>query len=291
MRKKKSIGVSFFLLLVTIAIGQTAEPTNNALFGSSKLLIDLNADSGVVVEENNRVVKWYNAANSGIKSFSKQDKGRKTAGSGRPTLLTNIKNLNGHNSIVFLQQELLNDDDITLDSLITGAGFTWIAVVKPYTQAGELRDVNSFFGNLKNGGNYEGFWAGFTDENFLWTGVRNGITFGRWDTNNQRVSSSFPLDSSRHHLIAGRMQAGTTNALIELFINDLTHANASGRVPVNTKANPSKLSIGQERDAIEHPGVESFRGEIARFLVFRGPLTETEMKQYEVLLKATYQIH
>ena len=32
------------------------------------------------------------------------------------------------------------------------------------------------------------------------------------------------------------------------------------------KKNSSRMAIGQERDAIEHPGKESFDGEIARFL-------------------------
>lgn len=251
----------------------------------------MNADSGVVVGENGRIREWINnVPNSKTKIFRKQDEGRKEKGSGQPTLLKNVQKLNGHNSVVFLQQELLNDDESILDSLITGSGFTWIAIVRPYIQAGDLRDVNSFFGNLKNGGNYEGFWAGFTDENFLWTGIRNGITFGRWDNNNQRITSTFPLDTSRYHLLAGRMQRGDKKAVIELFVNDLSIANATGIVPVNIKADASKLSIGQERDAIEHPGTESFRGEIVRFMVFGAPLSDDEMHGMESRLKTVYQL-
>ena len=52
---------------------------------------------------------------------------------------------------------------------------------RAYDQVEGLKDVNSFFGNLKNGGNYEGIWGNVTDDNRLWIGSRNGVTFGRWD--------------------------------------------------------------------------------------------------------------
>jgi len=53
-------------------------------------------------------------------------------------------------------------------------------------------------------------------------------------------------------------------------------ASVSGRS--NPKADASKLAIGQERDAIQHPGKESFDGEIARFLLWDRPLTDAELK-------------
>ena len=49
-------------------------------------------------------------------------------------------------------------------------------------------------------------------------------------------------------------------------------------VPVNPKANPSKMAVGQERDATNHPGKESFHGEIARFLIFERPLSDKEKR-------------
>lgn len=254
--------ISFLLLLYCTAY---AQPFKKMQLSPKSLIVDLNADAGVITEDGNKVSTWHNsAAASAVKAFSKRDEGRTVPGSGRPELLEKVTALNGHNSIVFLQQELLNNSETAFDSLITGSGFTWIAIVRPYTQKGELRDVNSFFGSLKNGGNYEGFWGGFNDENFLWTGARNGITFGRWDKNNQRITSTVPLDTTQYYLLAGRMQPGKQIALVELFINDFSMANAAHIVPVNIHADGSMLSIGQERDAIQHPGVESFRGEIAR---------------------------
>jgi hypothetical protein len=47
---------------------------------------------------------------------------------------------------------------------------------------------------------------------------------------------------------------------------------------VNPLADASKLAVGQERDAIQHPGKESFDGEIARFLLWNRPLTDAELK-------------
>jgi hypothetical protein len=60
--------------------------------------------------------------------------------------------------------------------------------------------------------------------------------------------------------------------------------------PVNPAVNSSKLAIGQERDATNHPGRESFDGELARFLVFERPLTKDELQQAMDSLKKTYAI-
>lgn len=65
--------------------------------------------------------------------------------------------------------------------------------------------------------------------------------------------------------------------LTELFLNETKTAVASTLFPVNPNANPSRMTIGQERDAIEHPGHESFDGEIARFLIWGRPLKQEEL--------------
>jgi hypothetical protein len=109
-----------------------------------------------------------------------------------------------------------------------------------------LKDDNTFFGNLKNGGNYEGFWAGLKDDNTLWMGSRNGVTFGRWDDNNPQVLGP-KLEVNRYYVLAGRMGAGTGDVTIELFV-DGTRPVASRPYPVNPQGNPSKMAIGQERD-------------------------------------------
>jgi hypothetical protein len=50
------------------------------------------------------------------------------------------------------------------------------------------------------------------------------------------------------------------------------------------------MVIGQERDAINHPGRESFDGEISRFLVFERPLSGPEIAQILEYLKQKYDI-
>jgi hypothetical protein len=161
-------------------------------------------------------------------------------------------------------------------------------VLQVYPQAPVLADVNSFFGNLRNGGNYEGFWAGLTDDNRLWTGSRNGITFGRWDQNNPLVLGP-RLAEGRYHIVAGRMGAGTGQVQVELFVNG-AQPLVSQPFPVNPDANPSKMAIGQERDATNHPGAESFDGELARFLVFERPLSDAELTGLIRTLAEQYRV-
>jgi hypothetical protein len=121
------------------------------------------------------------------RDFIKQDEGRKEAGSGRPTLKKLVATIGGHNTVVFRRQELVNHDEDASDHLITGNGYTWLAVISVHEQVEQLQDVNSFFGNLRNGGMYEGIWGHVTDDNRVWIGSRNGVTFGRWDHNNPMV--------------------------------------------------------------------------------------------------------
>lgn len=254
-------------------------------------ILDLNADNGVTVSDSNKVEAWKNSVqNSKLESFTRRDEGRKVPGSGRPTIKKNVPEINDHNTLVFIKQELLNRNDSACDELIRGNGFTWLVILKPYTQIGQLKDVNTFFGSLKNGPNNEGFWAGFTDDNRPWMGARNGITFGRWDHNNPMVLAKEVLDTTRYYLLAGRMGAGTDTVDLELFINDVSITAATAKIPVNTKANGSMLAIGQERDAIEHPGVESFRGELSRFIVFDYPLTDKQLKKLARKLTRDYKI-
>ena len=152
-----------------------------------------------------------------------------------------------------------------------------------------MKDVHSFFGNLKNSGMYEGIWGNVTDDNRVWIGSRNGITFGRWDGNNPMVLAPKPLEEDRYYIVAGRMGAGTGEVQIELFINE-PQAVTTKPFPVNPAANSSKLAIGQERDATNHPGRESFDGELARFLIYERPLTNDELQQTMDSLKKTYAI-
>jgi hypothetical protein len=265
--------------------------TAQAQIPTKGLILDLDADTGVEVEDGDRVVKWTNqVAGFPARDFVKQDKGRKEPGSGRPSLKMSLAAIGGHSTLMFRRQELVNHDEDAFDHLLTGHGYTWIAVVNVYEQIVQLKDVNSFFGNLRNGGLYEGIWGNVTDDNRVWIGSRNGFTFGRWDNNNPMVVAAKPLEKDQYHVVVGRMGSGTGEVQIELFIND-SQAVASKPFPVNPKANSSKLAIGQERDATNHPGKESFDGELARFLMYERPLTDDELRQAMESLKKTYTIH
>jgi len=254
------------------------------------LVLDLNADRGVTVEEGDRVVTWMNqVAAAPAQAFVRRDRGRIVPGSGRPTLKTSVAALGGHSTLVFRRQELVCHNEDAFDHLITGSGYTWFAVMAVYPQVVQLKDVNSFFGNLRNGGNFEGIWGNVTDDNRVWIGSRNGITFGRWDKNNPMVLAPEPLQENQYAVVAGRMGAGIGAVEIEVFINGPLPV-ASKPFPVNPKANASKLAIGQERDATNHPGKEAFDGEIARFLMYERPLTDAELSRMLGYLKKTYTI-
>jgi len=264
--------------------------TSEAQVIKEGLVIDLDADRGVRVEDGNRVVRWSNqVASFRAKHFVHQDEGREKPGSGRPTLKKSVEALGGHDTVVFQRQELINHEEDALDHLLTGSGYTWFAVICVHRQVVQLKDVNSFFGNLRNGGNYEGIWGNVTDDNRVWIGSRNGITFGRWDENNPMVVAAKPLTENRCAVVAGRMGAGTGTVVIELFVNG-PEPVASKPFPVNPKADSSKMAIGQERDATNHPGKESFDGELARFLIYDHPLTDAELRGTSAYLKSRYDI-
>ena len=185
--------------------------------------------------------------------------------------------MNGHATLVFRQQELVSMEEDAFDHLTRGKGCTWISVMAVYEQRVGVKDVNSFFGNLRNGAKYEGLWGCLRDDNTLWTGARNGLTFGRFDQNNPLVLGS-KLEVGKYYIVAGRMAAGTGAVKIDLFVNSAKPVG-TGMFPVQVDANPSRMAIGQERDAIEHPGKESFDGEIARFLIYQRPLTDQELSE------------
>mgnify|MGYP001592638855 CR=1 FL=1 len=253
------------------------------------LILDLNAQQGVTLEDDNKVAQWENQAAEGrARLFVKQDKGRKIAGSGRPILQNDIVDLNGKSSLIFRQGELVNHDEDAFDSLITGTGFTWLGVVCAHQQRRGLKDVNALFGNLRNGGKYEGLWACLRDDNSLWTSPRNGVTFGRFDKNNPLLLGP-ALEKGRFYVIAGRMAAGQGSVPAELYLNE-TKPVASAVFPINPEANASKMVIGQERDAINHPGLESFDGEIARLLIYKRPLDEGELSKTIKYLLHAYAI-
>jgi len=236
------------------------------------LMVDLDAGKGVALDAQGRVTEWTNQAGpAGLRSFVGQPKGRAEPTSGLPSVVREPRV-----ALSFRQQELVCHDEAAFDGLIRGSGCTWVAVIKVCPQRVGLKDVNSFFGNLRNGQKYEGLWGCLDDDNTVWWGARNGLTFGRFDVNNPKLVGP-KLEEGRFHFLAGRMGAGQAEAKLEFFVNDLKPC-ATAQFPSNPKADASKLAIGQERDAIQHPGKESFDGEIARFLLWDRPLTDAELK-------------
>lgn len=283
--------IAFILLLLGSVLCGFVLVDSSAKILQKGLIVDLDADKGVVANNDSRVEKWINQASTpAVKEFVKRDEGRKVKGSGMPSLKNKLSELNGHNTIVFNKQELVAHDEDAFDHLLTGNGYTWFCVLKAGKQSGELKDVNSFFGNLKNGGNYEGIWGGLNDNNSIWMGSRNGVTFGRWDNNNPHVTASTILEQDKYYLLMGRMGKGTDTVMLSLYLNNGILPVVTQPFPVNKTANSSKLSIGQERDAIEHPGTESFIGEISRFLLYDRPLSDQELNKTAKGLKKTYSI-
>lgn len=265
------------------------------------LILDLDADESVTTNEDNEVLHWKNQVTHSLaKDFYPKDYGIRMAmpGSGRPKLKTKISEIKGHNSVIFNEDELINEQEDVFDYLLTGSGYTWFTVIKPYTTANpeeatefglhRLKDVNSFMGNLKNGGNYEGLWGCFDDDLTIWSGSRSGVTFGRFDENNPKVSG-IQLKPDQFYIVASRVGSGTDMVDVELFVNGINPVGTK-KFPVNINANPSKLAIGTERDATNHPGSESFDGEIARVLIYERPLDYIEMSSVFEELKIKYDI-
>jgi hypothetical protein len=57
---------------------------------------------------------------------------------------------------------------------------------------------------------------------------------------------------------------------------------------LNPHANSSKLAIGMERDATNHPGAESLHGELAQVLIYERLLDDMELSNAINALKQTY---
>ena len=275
------------LMMVVAILPVVAEGNPDGQLPSQGLLLDLDAGKGLVLEDGKHVESWANqVGGSKAALFVKRDEGRKEKGSGRPELRKGVKELNGQSALVFRQGELVNMEEDVFDGLTTGKGFTWFCVLAVHEQRVGLKDVNSIFGNLRNGEKFEGLWANVRDDNTLWTGGRNGLTFGRFDENNPEILGPI-LEKGRFHLVASRMGAGVGEQTIELFVNG-TKPVSKGAFPVNANADPSRMAVGQERDAIQHPGKESFDGEITRLLIFEGPLDDAELELVMDLLRKRY---
>lgn len=260
------------------------------------LVLDLNADVGVTTQDGNMVTTWTNQApNPKAADFYHTEEGRtktiisqEKLGTGRPMLLEKSSEINGHNSLIFKEDELINDNDEAFHGMMTGNGYTWFAVIKPYEQGGpgkiNSRYPNAFFGNLRNtakpqleDGQYAGFWGSFYPDGRVYMGSRNGLSKTIRDSINTPEVEAPPPAVNEWHIIMGRQSSGHGTVLLELFVNNPSVAANSHNFPVGN-VEPSRMAIGTERNAINHQGKESFDGELARLLMYETALSDREMK-------------
>jgi hypothetical protein len=269
-----------FLVSCANTQGKKGKADNRALLIPQKgLMLDLDATKGLKLNSVGRVLSWTNQVKTATaKIFKPNPIGRKNPERGIPSFLPKEKSVGKYPTIQFRCQELINHKEDVFDKLTQGTGHTWIGIIAVYDQTSDRSNTHAFFGNLCNGEKYEGFWGVIHDDRKFYVGTRNGINFERNGINNPEILSKTILEKKRLYLVAGRMAAGTGEVKVELFLN--SHIPENQRMtPVNPKSNPSKMAIGQERDATNHPGAESFDGEISRFLIYDRPLSGSELQQ------------
>jgi hypothetical protein len=193
---------------------------------------------------------------------------------------------------------LINDNDEAFHGMMTGAGYTWFAVIKPYEQGGpgKINSTypNAFFGCLRNSGppqsesgQYAGFWGSFYPDGRVYMGSRNGLNVKVRDgVNTPEVAGPAP-SMNQWHIIMGRQGSGQEIVKLELFVDDPSEAVNSSDFPVGD-VEPSRMAIGTERNAINHMGKESFDGELARLLMYETALDQQEMQEVYDYLKKVY---
>lgn len=288
------------------------------------LLCDLDAAAGVHKDANNLVFRWENqavAANHPGRNFIERIYPDRPSPAGRPTFKAN--QLNGRPSLAFWGNPangvITGDDLINMDGpdvydhLIQGAGYTWIAVIKPYKQYSIIngddpgRDINILFGNLKNGDNgvcqFCGMWAGISTSNdrpgFFWAGNRGDDDFfagppyenqpysnnhtGHYRTDGNPHVHAGKMDENKWGVVGARMGSGSGDVWIETFMGKSNAILAKKPWRVYAKYGPEEdadmMAIGTERDAANHVGLESYDGEFARFLIWERPLNDLELQQ------------
>lgn len=312
MRLKKLLNRSISLLLFSLVIGCSHHPStaqNGDLLQIpivQKPILDLNADKGLSLVDDIMVIAWQNQVpNAKALDFKVTEEGRtktiisqKEPGTGRPTLKKNSTDLNGHNSLIFREDELINDKDEAFHGMMTGKGYTWFAVIKPYEQSSpggiKSKYPNAFFGCLRNSskpqfetGLYAGFWGSFYTDGRVYMGSRNGLHKKVRDEINTPEVAGPPLAINKWHIIMGRQGAGQGIVKLDLFINDPTKAASSSDFPVGN-VEPSRMAIGTERNAINHQGKESFDGELARLLMYDTALNQKQLEEVYHYLRQLY---
>jgi hypothetical protein len=267
----------------------------------SGLILDLDSQQDVETNDSCQVTLWVNQVKNFVaQEFVPSSIGRENPTNGLPTYLSPEQSTGIRPTIQFRRQELVNFNENAFGYLIKGSGYTWFSVMAVYDQTSPTSNTHAFFGNLRNthayneqgtGGHFEGFWGVVHDDRHVFAGTRNGIEFERNGPNNPEVLSRTVLNKNQLYLVAGRMESGTGTGTVklEVFVNNPVAEN-SATVPINLNAKPSRMAVGQERDATNHPGDESFDGELARLLIYDRPLDDDELRSMMDKLIEYYQI-
>ncbi|MFR9634045.1 MAG: hypothetical protein SNI46_04225 [Rikenellaceae bacterium] len=292
--------------VVAVVVSTSESSAKDKAPVASALILDLNANCAVTTEQGNMVTCWRNqVAKAKAVDFKSTEAGRtevivtqKEKGTGRPEYKSDNADINGHSSVVFRADELVNDNDDAFDGLITGQGYTWFVVLKPYKQHiqwGGPNQPNAFFGCLRNSGSpqkedgiYAGFWGSFYQDGRVYAGTRNGMNIKLRDgINTPEVASPNPLPLDQWTIIVGRQGAGKGKVKLELFVDNIDTPVNSAIMPVGD-VEPSRMAIGTERFAVNHQGGESFDGEIARFFIYDRELDQKQMQSVFAYLRKRY---
>lgn len=297
------------------------------------LLCDLDAARGIHKDAANLVYKWENQAvpvGHPGRDFVERVYPDRPSPQGRPAFKAN--QINGRPSLAFwgnpangakTGDDLINmDGPDVYDKLIQGAGYTWIAVIKPYAQVSLVgnddagRDINILFGNLKNGDagkcQYCGVWAGIstsTDRpDFFWAGNRGDDDFtagapyegqpystngtGHYRSDGNPHVHAGPLALEKWAMVGARMGSGAGDVWIETFMGKSRAILAKKPWRVYPAYGPDEdadmMAIATERDAANHVGLESYDGEFARLLIWERPLGDVELQRALDALDSVY---
>lgn len=303
----RKVNVSFILLGLLMSV--TCISCTDQLPTQEGLVLDLNADLGVSLDQDNMVIAWRNQApNPKALDFKITEDGRTEIlvkqtelGTGRPALKTGNEEINNHSSLVFISDELINDNDRAFDGMMTGNGYTWFAVLKPYQQVTPDNAgpgyPNAFFGCLRNSGTpqledgrYAGFWGSFYRDGRVYMGSRNGLHLTTRDGINTPEVAGPALPVDEWYIVMGRQGSGQDTVMLDIFVDNVDQAANSMKFPVGN-VEPSRMAIGTERNAINHQGGESYEGEIARLLMYERDLNQEQMGEVLGYLKRSYGLN
>ena len=187
---------------------------------------------------------------------------------------------NGHDALILTGQLKLTGSNTTVFApLINGDGMAYFAVVKPGMQrdSGQV-DRNQIFGTIHEGDNFSGFTAGTNLAD-------NPYTMMRPDTN-EFLAQTTVATANTWVVIAGRLQAGSNGEKKSTVYINSTTAKATAMFMISGDSQIGALTVGAERTL----GTEFWTGQIARILIYDGPMTDTDFAKTGRALGERYGI-